>query len=186
MQSREDPFQSMMGIDRLAVDLHRLGDRLVTELRKCVIIVAKLFAVYEIEVRMLENNPTGLETADIERVVRNRYNRFLRQQHDSKALSASGGTTTADRGEKKKGPRNRFDGNCFNCGRKSRRAEDAEAQRRSKNHEMPPPTRSAEVGKSSTSVGVRGTFLIYSVACAKARSTGLAVARGEELRRVRY
>ena len=73
----------MMEIDRLAADLHRLGDRSVTELRKCVIIVARLSADYGIEVRLLENNPTGLERAEIERVVGNQYNGLLRQQQDS-------------------------------------------------------------------------------------------------------
>ena len=71
MQPGEDPFQIMMEIDRLAADIHRMGDRSVTELRKCVIIVAGLSADYEIEVRMLENNPAGLDRADIERVVGN-------------------------------------------------------------------------------------------------------------------
>ena len=98
MQPGEDPFQFMMEIDRLAADLHRLGDRSVTELKKCVIIVEGSSADYEIEVRMLENNPAGLERAEIERVVGNRYNRLVRQQHDSKALSASGSTITADCG----------------------------------------------------------------------------------------
>ena len=42
----------MMAIDRLAADLHRLGDRSVTELRKGVIIVAELSADHEIEVLM--------------------------------------------------------------------------------------------------------------------------------------
>ena len=44
MQLREDPFQFMMEIDQLAVDLHSLGDRLVTELRRFVIIVTRLSA----------------------------------------------------------------------------------------------------------------------------------------------
>ena len=65
MQPGEDPFQFMMEIDRLAAGLHRLGDRLVTELRKCVNIVAGLSLDYEIEVRMRENNATGLERAGI-------------------------------------------------------------------------------------------------------------------------
>ena len=54
-----------------------------------MIIVAILSAGYEIEVRMLENNPTCLERAEIERVVGNQYSRLLRQQQDSKALSES-------------------------------------------------------------------------------------------------
>ena len=37
---------------------------------------------------------------------------------------ASKGTTTADCGEKNRRPCKRFEGNCFNCGRKSHRAED--------------------------------------------------------------
>ena len=89
MQLREDIFQFMMEIDRLAADLHRLGDRSVTELRKCMIIVAGLSADYELEVWMLENNPAGLDRIEIERLVGNQYNRVLRQQHDSKDSSAS-------------------------------------------------------------------------------------------------
>ena len=58
----EDPFQFMMEIDRLAVNLNRLGDRTVAEVSKWVIIVAVLSADYEIEVSMLEKNPTGLES----------------------------------------------------------------------------------------------------------------------------
>ena len=61
-----------------------------------MIIVDGLFADYGIEVPMLENNPVVLERAEVERVVENQYNRLSRQQHDSKALSASGSTTTAD------------------------------------------------------------------------------------------
>ena len=118
MQPGEGPLQFMMEIDRVVADLHRLGDRSVTQLRKCVIVGAGLSADYQIEVRILENNPTGLERVEIERVVENQYNRILRQQQDSKALLASKGTTTVDRGEKKRGSRNRFEGNCFNCGRK--------------------------------------------------------------------
>ena len=69
MQPGEDPFQFMIEIDRSAADLHRPGDISVTELGKCMIIVGGMFADYEIEVRMLENNPTGLERANTERVV---------------------------------------------------------------------------------------------------------------------
>ena len=63
-----------------------------------MVIVVGLSADYEIEVRMLENNLTGLELAEIERVAGNQYNRVFRQQQDSKALSALKGTATADRG----------------------------------------------------------------------------------------
>ena len=121
MQRGEDPFQVMTEIDRLSADLHGLGDKSVTELRKYMIIASGLSADYEIEVHMLKNNPTGLERAGIERVVGKQYKRLLRQQQDSKALSTSKGTTTADRGEKNKRPRNRVEGNYFNCGRKGHR-----------------------------------------------------------------
>ena len=42
MEPGGDPFKFMMEVDRLAADLHRLGDKSVTELRKCVIIVVQL------------------------------------------------------------------------------------------------------------------------------------------------
>ena len=80
---------------------------------------------------MLESNPAGLERAEIERVVGNQYNRLLRQQYDSKVLTASRSTTTADCGEKKRRPRNRFEGNCFNCERKDHRAEDCRSAKNS-------------------------------------------------------
>ena len=124
MQAGENLFQIIMEIDRLAADLHRLGNRSVAKLIKCVIIVAGLSADYNIEVFMLENNPTGLERAEIELVVGNQYNRLLRQQEDSKALSASKGTTTANRGEKNRRSCNLFKGICFNCGRKGPHSED--------------------------------------------------------------
>ena len=63
---------------------------------------------------MLENKPAGLDRIEIERVVGNQYNRLLKQQHDSKVLTALGSNTTADCGEKKRRPRNRFESNCFN------------------------------------------------------------------------
>ena len=52
----------MMEVDRLAA-LHRLGDNSITELRKCVIIVAGLCADFEMECRILENSPAGLKVA---------------------------------------------------------------------------------------------------------------------------
>ena len=130
MQPGEDPCQVMTEIDRLAADLHRLGDRFVTELRKCVIIVARLSADHEIEVRMLENSPIGLERAEIELIVRNQYNRLLRQQQNSKALSASKSTTTVDCGEKNRRPRNQFESNCFSCRKKGHRAEKCRSAKR--------------------------------------------------------
>ena len=63
------PFKFMMEVDRLAADLHRLGDKSVTELRKCVIIVSGLSADFEMECRILENNPDGPNRAEVERVV---------------------------------------------------------------------------------------------------------------------
>ena len=89
-----------------------------------MIIMAGLSADYEIEVRMLENNPTGLDRAEIETVVGNQYSTLFRQQQDLKAVPASGGTTTADRGGKNRRPHSRFKGTCFNCERKGHRAED--------------------------------------------------------------
>ena len=117
MEPGEDPFQFMMKIDRLAADLRRLSDRYVTELRKCVTTMAEISAVCQLEVRLLEINPIGLERTEIERVVGNQYNRLPRQQQSTTALSASKGTATADRGEKNRRPRNRFEGTYFNCGR---------------------------------------------------------------------
>ena len=155
MQPGEDPFQFMVEVDRLVADLHRLGDKPIKKLKKCVS-WGELSAHYEIEVRMLENNPAGLERAEIECVVGNQNNRLLRHQVDSKALSASGGTTNADHGEKKRRSRNRFEGNCSNCGRKGRHAKGCRsAKKKIRNQEMPRPTRRAEVGESATSVGVR-------------------------------
>ena len=73
-----DPYKLMMEVDRLAADLHRLGDKSITKLRKCVIIVSGLSADFEMECRILENNPAGLNRAAIERVVGNQYNILLR------------------------------------------------------------------------------------------------------------
>ena len=115
MEPGGDPFTFMMEIDRLASDLHRLGDKSVTELKKCVIIVSGLSSDFEMECRMLENNPAGLNRAEIDRVVGNQYNRLRRQQKDSKALSASKGTVTANRGKgNNRRPHYKFDDNCFN------------------------------------------------------------------------
>ena len=97
----------------------------MTELRKCVIIVSGLSADFEMECCMPENNPAGLNRAEIERVVGNQYNRLLRQQQDSKVLSSSKGTITANRGKgKRRRSHDKFDGNCFNCGKKGHRAGD--------------------------------------------------------------
>ena len=65
MERGGDPFKFMMEINRLAADVHRLGEKSVSELRKCVIIVSGLSAGFEMECRMLKNNPAGLNRADI-------------------------------------------------------------------------------------------------------------------------
>ena len=93
-------------------------------------IVTGLSSHFEIEVRMLGYNPTGIERTDIEPVVGNRFSRLLRQQQDSKVLLASKGTTTADRGEKTRKPHNRLEGSCFNCGRKYHRGEDCRSAKK--------------------------------------------------------
>ena len=51
MESGVDAFKFILEINRLAADLHRLDDKSVTEVRKCM------------EYRMLENNPAGLNRA---------------------------------------------------------------------------------------------------------------------------
>ena len=131
MEPGGDPFKFMMEVDRLAADLHCLGDKSVTELRKCVIIVSGLSADFEMECRILENNPAGLNRAEIERVVGYPYNRLLRQQQDWKALSASKGAVTANRGKGKNTKlHHKFDGNCFNCGKKSHRAGDCKSAKK--------------------------------------------------------
>ena len=79
MEPSGDPFKFMMEVKRLATDLRRLGDKSVTELRKCVIIVSGLSADSEMECRILENNPAGLNRAEIECVGVNQSNRLLRQ-----------------------------------------------------------------------------------------------------------
>ncbi|CAN0014798.1 unnamed protein product [Ascophyllum nodosum] len=130
MEPGGGPSKFMMEIDGLAADLHRLGDKSVTELRKCVIIVPGLSADFEMECRMLEN--AGLNRAEVERVVGNQYSRLLRQQQDSKALSASKGTVTANRGKgKNRRLHHKFDGNCFNCGKKGHRAGDCRSAKKS-------------------------------------------------------
>ena len=80
MEPGGDPFKFVMKIGRLAADPRRLGDKSATELRKCVIIVSGLSADFEMECRMLENNPAGLNRTEIELVVGNQYSRLLRQQ----------------------------------------------------------------------------------------------------------
>ena len=133
MEPEGDPYKCMMEIDRLVADLHRLSDKPVTELRKCVIIVSGRSDDFEMVCRILENNPAGLNRAEIKHVVGNQYNRLLRQQQDSKALSASKGTNvTANRGKgENRRPHHKCDGNCFNCGKKGHRAGDCRSAKKS-------------------------------------------------------
>ena len=132
MEPDGDPFKFMMKIDRLAVGLHLLGDISATELEKCVITVSGLSADFEMECHMLENNPSGLDRAEIECVVGNQCNRLLRQQQDSKALSSSKGAVTANRGKgKNRRLHHKFHSNCFNCGKKSHRAGDCRSAKKS-------------------------------------------------------
>ena len=133
MEPGGNPFKFMMEIGRLAADFPRLGDNSVTELRKCVIIVSGMSTDFEMECRMLEKKPAGLNRAEIQRVVRNQYNRFLRQQHDSKALSAWKGAVMANHGKgKNRRSHHKFECNCFNCGKKGRRAGDCRMGKKSK------------------------------------------------------
>ena len=52
------------------------------------------------------------------------------QQYHSKSLSVSGITTTVDRGKKKTKLRNRFEGKCFNCGRKDHHTKDCRSAKK--------------------------------------------------------
>ena len=54
----------------------------------------------------------------------------IRQQQESKALSASKGTTTADRGENNRRPSNRFESNCFNCGREGHHTQECRSAKK--------------------------------------------------------
>ena len=101
-----------------------------------MIVVFGLSADSVMEYRMLENSPAGLSRAEIERVVEDQYNKLLREQQDSKALSASKGTVTANHGKgKNRRPHHKFDGNCFICGKKSHRAGDCRSAKTSEKSE---------------------------------------------------
>ena len=184
MEPGGDPFKFMMEIDRLAADLHRLGYKCVTEQRKCVVIVPGLSADFEMECRMLENNPAGLNRAEIERVVGNQYNKLLRQQQDSKALSASKGTVTANCGKRNNRRSHRkFDGNCFNCGKKGHRAGDCRRAKKSKNPKLPTTRRRAVAAVGATSAGVRSTLRTGTMVCARSLSTERETVRSAELKK---
>ena len=120
---------------------------------------------------MLENNPAGLNRAKIELVVGIKYNRLLRQQQDSNALSASKDTVTANCGKgKNRRLYNKFDGNCFNCG-KVTALETAGARKRVKNPELPTARKRAAAAVGATSAGVRSTLRTGTVVCAGSLST---------------
>ena len=156
----------------------------IMKLRKCVNIVSGMSAGFEMECRMLENNPAGLNRAEIERVLGNQYNRLLRQQQDSKALSASKGTVTANRGKgKHRRPRHKFDENCFNCRKQGRRAGDCRSAKKSKNPELPTTRRKALAAVGATSAGVRSTLRTGTVVCARALSTERETVRSAELKK---
>ena len=185
MEPGSDPFKFMMEVDRLAADLHRLGDKSVTELRKCVIIVSGLSAAFEMECRILENNPAGLNRAEIERVVGNQYNRLLRQQQDSKALSASKGTVTANREKGRTGDSTTSSMvNASIAGRKVTALSTAGARRKIvKNPELPTIGRRAVAAVDATSAEMRSTLRTGTVVCARALSTGRETVRSAELKR---
>ena len=185
MEPGGDPFKFMMEVDRLEADLHRLGDKFVTELRKCVIIVSGLSAGFEMECRILENNPAGLNRAEVKRNLQNQYKRLLRQQQDSKALSESKDTVTANRGKgKNRRLHHKFDGNCFNCGKKGRRAGDCRsAKKKSEKSGLPTTRRRAVAAVGATSAGVRSTLRTGTVVFARALSTGRETVRRAELKK---
>ena len=186
MQPEEDTFQFMMEIDRLAADLYGLGDRSITELKRCVIIVKGLSADYEIEVHMLENNPTDLERAESERVVGKQITGFLGISW-SQRLYRYRMAPPRQIVERRRGDRatdSRVSASTAE-GRVAALRIAGARRRRSKNQKMPPPIRRVEVRASTTSVGVRNTLRINNAACAEAWSTRLAIVRSEELRRVR-
>ena len=149
-----------------------------------LVFVAELSADYEMECRMLENNSSaGLNRAKIERAA---GKRLLRQQQDSKALSASQGTTKVDRGKvKDKRPCNKFEGNYLIAERKVTALGNPGA-RREKKSEMPPSTRRAEIRANATPAGVGSILRKRTVISAGVLSTGLASMRSEELRSARW
>ena len=182
-----DPCKVMMEVDRPAADLHRLGDKSVTELRKWVIMVSGLSADFEMECCILENNPAGLNRAEIKRVVEKQYNILLRQQQDSKALSASKCTVTKNRGKgKNRKLHHKFGGNCFSCGKKGPRAGDCRSAKKKSekcNPELPTTVRRAVAAVGATSAGVRSTLRTGTVVSARALSIGRETVRSAELKR---
>ena len=60
MEARGVPFKFVLEADGLIANHQSLGDKPVTELRKCLIIVAGLSTGCEMEWCMLNNIPPGL------------------------------------------------------------------------------------------------------------------------------
>ena len=132
---------------------------------------------------MVQNNPAGLNRAEIEHAVGNQYNRLLRQQQGSKTLSPLKCITTARRRPGDPSIHSRV--TALIAVRKVVALGNAGARRRVKNLQMPPPTRRAEVMASARSDGVMSTLRLSTMACTRDLSTGFVNARNEELRRVR-
>ena len=186
MEPGSDPFKFMMEVDKLAGDLHRLGDKSVTELRKCVIIVSGLSEDFEMECRMLENNPDGLNRGEIERVVGNQYNRLLKQQQDSRHCQRRGAPSrqtekTGRIGDSATSSKK----NASIVGRKGTALWTVEARRRrAKNPELPSRGRRAVAAVGATSAKVWSTLRTSIVGCAGALSTGRETVRSAELKKV--
>ena len=179
MEPGSDPFKFMMEVDKLAGDLHRLGDKSVTELRKCVIIVSGLSADFEMECRMLENNSDGLNRGEIERVVGNQYNRTLR--HCQRRGAPSRQTEKTGRiGDSATSSKE----NASIVGRKGTALWTVGARRRrAKNPELPSRGRRAVTAVGATSVKVWSTLRTSIVGCAGALSTGRETVRSAELKK---
>lgn len=103
-----------MEIDRLAADSYRLGDKSLTGLRKCVIIVTGTSAGHVMEYRMLYNNPADLigEIEDI--IVGKQYNRLPKA---ATGLEGYVGIEGHHSKGKKRRPRIKFNGNRVDCGK---------------------------------------------------------------------
>ena len=137
------------------------------------------FACYQVE-----NRPKGLERAEIERVVgitdfSNSNMTQILYRHPKVPPRRIAERRTADRTTDLRVTVSTAEGRAA-----ALRVAGAQ-KRRYKNQEMPPPTKRAEVAAGATSVEVRSTLRTSAGACAEALSTGLAVVRSEELRRVR-
>ena len=184
MEPGGDPFKFMVEIDRLAADLHRLGDKSVTELRKCVIIVSGLSADFEMECRMLEDNLAGLNRAEIGRVVGNRTADF------------SGSYITRRHCRHRRAPLRRIAGtgrtgdpalNSMETAsiaeRRVTALETAGARKRVKSTEQPTTRRRAVAAVGATSAGVRSTLRKGTVVCARALSIERETVRSAELKK---